>query len=465
MKSNRSAKRPSSIFSRLVDWSWQHHLIMSFVVILGATVIFGLRNQLAFSLPNFYAEDATVLFQNIYSHNPLQVLLTAFNGYLIVGQYLLAYVAVAVNFLLGNDLANLPIVTAIVSCAFLGLAASLPFLLFRRNLGTPLSLVLVLLLAFIPLKSYDYAIIGTISNLKFVFLYIAFMLVVYRAVAANRSLRRTVIIDVLLLICTLTNATVAFLLPFTVLPYLPQWWRAIRSRQLFSKFTYSSISALVLSTLGLLYAAAAVLKGIPKIPGYLDGPFNPQAALPIFDRSTYYGLAYPFTISWNDWFVGGLLLITVLMALYLIWRRGERAYVIAAASWAIFLGTGLFIFNRPGIGDYYLSYGHKGGPDQFFFAQNMIFIFALGWLARDFVRRFSVRAWSIVAIGTALYLLVAIPFGTSYGGSAVVFKEMKTIDFNITKACNQYKNQEDVIIQIYPTTYWQWKVDKDIACN
>jgi hypothetical protein len=441
----------------------RHYIWASLTIIVAAALIFALRNLYAFTSPNFYAEDATVLFSHIFTGNPLRVLVTAFNGYLIVGQYLLAYLAAGLNFIIGNHLDMLPTVTATVSCTFLGFVASLPFILFRKKLGVPLSLLLVLLTALIPLASYDYAIIGTISNLKFPFLYIAFLLVIYRLTTKDLNFKQYLLIDVLLFVCVLTNATAAFLVPVILFAYYQQLRDLIARKKI--NLTAPMIGAIGLTILSGLYVLVAVVKGIPKIPGYLDGPFNHQAILPIIDRSTFFGIAYPITSTFNTYFVIALLIVTFTLMTWLFIKKPETRLMLFIASWAIFLGTGLFVLNRPGIGDLYLNYMHKGGPDQFFYAQNMIFIFALGWIGRDFIKKLFNKHAFIVGTVLVLYLLLALPQGTSFGQSAVIYKDMKPIQSNIDKACRQYADQDKVILQIYPTTYWQWRVDKKLACN
>ncbi len=92
----------------------------------------------------------------------------------------MAYIAAGFNMVLGGGINTLPMVTAGVSAVFLGLCAVLPFALFRRELGSGISLLAGLLLVLVPMYSYDYAILGTLSNLKFAFLYIAFILALYR---------------------------------------------------------------------------------------------------------------------------------------------------------------------------------------------------------------------------------------------------------------------------------------------
>lgn len=435
------------------------------LVFLLSTAVFIYRDLTFFKIPNFLVEDATVIFNNIYSLNPLDTVTTLFNGYFILGQYLLGYIAVGINFLFGGSLLTLPTITAVVSCAFLGLAASLPFLLFRKQMGTWLALITVIFLSLIPMYSYDYAIIGSLSNLKFIFLYIAFMLCMYRIVNKELSRRKILVLDALLFMCVLTNVTVAFVIPVLLLPYARQLCLKLLRKKTIKKPDFSTASAAVLSALSLVYVAGAFFRGIPEIPGYLDTPFKAKALLPIVERSTTYAWAYPINSVFNNKFVFALLVLVLGSGLYLFIKRKKDRMPILMATWAIFLGTTLFVINRPGVSEYYLSYGHKGGPDQFFYAQNMIFIFITAWLLRDYFKKIKFQKVVFASILCGVYLLLAIPNGSSFGNSSIVYKSAGTIDYNLEKACREYADKPKVIIQIYVNAYWQWSVDKDLACN
>jgi hypothetical protein len=457
----------SMFFSRVGKFIRTHQKITSVIVVLLVSVIFILRNVPAFTLPNFYAEDATILFQNVYTKDILSTLTSAFNGYLVVGLYLLAYIAVGVNHFLGGGLVTLPVVTAFVSCLFFGLVASLPYILFRNNLGIKLSLLTVLFTALVPLGAYDYAILGTLGNLKFLFLYIAFLFVIYRLIRRTSTTWRYVVIDSVLLLCALSNATVAFLLPIILLPYILNTegkigFKKIRDLQL----SPGLVSAVALVLLSVIYTLVALLKGIPKLPGYLDSPFKLEAVLPILDRSTYYAFSYPFTASMNSYFVVALSIAFVVLLIRIFMHDKSSRYVVLTACWAILLGTGLFVINRPGIGDLYLTYLHKGGPDQFFMAQNMIFIFLIAWLIRKWFNKQNLKKAITLGVVTGLYLIIAIPHGTSYGAnSTLYYKSMMPIGPNIEKACKQYADEDKVILQVYPVLYWLWYVDRDLACD
>lgn len=439
-------------------------LLASCVVIGLATFIFYLRNRAAFQLPNFYAEDGTIIYNNIVNHDPLTAVTSLFNGYLIIGQYAVGYLAYILDLLTGGGLAGLARWSAFSSCLFLGFTVSLPFILFRRQLGIALSLATVLLGAFVPMLNSDYAVIGTLGNLKFAFLYIAFLLLLYR-ILHPRFGWRSVIVDLLLFGCVLTDVSVALILPFGLWAYrslLQEAWRNRRQALARLLADRGLLSLVVLGLLSGLYIVAVYLHGIPKMPGYLDTPYDRVATVPLLERSTLFAWLYPVTALLRDRVVIAALL--VLLAAWWVYRRQERWFIVFSL-WTIFVGTALFVYNRPGISAIYIGYGNKGGADQFFYAQNLVFIFMSVWLAREWfaARRPLGRGLALAALAT--YLLWAIPYGTSFGGSKVVYQQMGTIDGNLKQACRIYAHKQTAIIQIYPTPTWQWWIPYNKACH
>src|SRR5207302_529716 len=129
-------------------------------------------------------------------------LFTTFDGILVFGEYALTAIVLAAYGLLHAHFYQLPYLIAIISCAFLGLTVSLPYLLFRKELGKPRALAMVAIGAFVPLPVADYAVIGTICNLKFVFIYWAVLFILYRHLHAN-SERRVIFADCIIFLCLL----------------------------------------------------------------------------------------------------------------------------------------------------------------------------------------------------------------------------------------------------------------------
>src|SRR5438128_1261859 len=90
-------------------------------VVVVASAIFALRVPLAFQQPNFYAEDGNMFFNNVLHKNPISAIFTWFDGYFIVGLYILCEIALFIVRVFGLHFYDLALVAAVVSCAFLGL--------------------------------------------------------------------------------------------------------------------------------------------------------------------------------------------------------------------------------------------------------------------------------------------------------------------------------------------------------
>lgn len=438
---------------------YNHQLLIILSLLLSLT-IFIFRNRALLHIPNFYAEDATVIFSNVYNSNPAHALLASFNGYLIVGLYVLAYIARIVNYAIGNNIENLPLITFFVSCAFLALCSSMPVILYRKNLGATLSVICVVLLSFVPMYSYDYAIIGTFGNLKFAFLFLAFMLSLFLIVNPKLSGKKRISVHLLLLLCVLSDVTVAFVVPFLL---LPAFLKYIKTRNLnIIKTQKLEIFSLLFS---LIYVSGALIRGIPKLPGYLDTPFKFHSLFPIIERSTTYSFLYAINPLMNNPFVIILLIFSAFTVFLYVKRKPSEVLPVLLALWSIFLGTFLFVVNRPGISEYYMSYGHKGGPDQFFYAQNMIFIFIFIWIIKDFFNRYtSFKKLSFLMIGV-LYLMISIPYATSNFNNYDMYKNIGSFKDNLHKSCIVYKDQKNVIVQIDVSPYWQWSLSREKYCK
>lgn len=425
------------------------------------TLVFILRNTASLHIANFYAEDGTIFYNNVLTENPIEASFTPFNGYLVVGQYGVAYVALLLSYLTGGDLVDLAKWSAIVSCLFLGLVVSLPLMLFRKHLGTILALITVVLCALVPMLNFDYAIIGTLGNLKFAFLFVAFLLILYRIVEKPRG-AKLLAIDLSLIICVATNVTALFLLPAALYPYRHALLQAIREKTLKKVFTYDLISLGSVLVLSAAYVSVCYMRGIPSMPGYLDSPYNLDATIPLLNRSTVFALLYPLNATLTDVVV--LLLIGILALVCKFAVRGSDRMVVLFSLWSIFIASALFIYNRPGTSEAFLDYANKGGFDQFFYAQNMIFIFLIAWVLRKWFNRQERPVMLIILLGLATYIIWALPYGTSFGGSKVVYQGMGTIEKNIAKACAASSNKRFAVIQLYPTTSWQWTIERSKVC-
>lgn len=436
--------------------------LVAVVLLVGVTTtVILLRYPPALSIPNFYAEDGTVFLQNIFEKNLFGAITTPFNGYFVAGQYLVAGSAVAVYEVLGLPFYLLPSLVALASGAFLGLTVSLPFLLFRMELGWRLSLAVVAVSAFFPLTSSDYAVVGTIGNLKFAFMYWAFLFVIYRNMH-YRDKAKTILSDGVLLLCVLTNITTVALLPFLLWPYRRRIIALIKKpRSLTGVRGYMRADTVGLAVLlpgSVLYAITMYLRGIPVLPGYLDAPYVWAATVKILYRVTFYPFLFPLSKHLNDVIVIIILLAMLWAVLYLN-KKSRLTFLFAL--FAIFVATISFVVTRPGVGEFMLKYG--ASPDQFFYAQGLIFVFACAWVLKNYT--INQHHGVYLAVVVVAVLAATAPFASSYGRNKVLYDSRGSAYTNITSQCNYDRSAKAVVIPIYPAAGWNWKVDRKVACN
>lgn len=448
------------VVKRLGRWGLlgkKTELLACVLVVVCTSIIFALRYFPAFTEPNFYAEDGTVFVQTVYKENPVATLMTPFNGYLVVGQYLLAEVAVDATGLLGLPFSSTPVMIAIVSCLFLGFTVSMPFIFLRKNMGTKSTLVLAILGALVPLPGGDYAVIGTLGNLKFAFLYWAFVLVLYRYWNAH-NIKKVILADSLLFFSVLTYAPAVALLPIAVIPYLKDSFHAIKKKQFRYFLKPEIVSLFALAILSFAYLVVVYLHGIPKLPGYLDTPYNILATVKLLFRSTLYAVLFFATPFLRDSIV--LLLFAILC--YFGLKDNRSRWIFIFALWAIAIATVSFVVNRPGISEYLLKYGKT--PDQFFYAQSLVFMFVFVWLGAPYVRK--LKQWAVPVTISALVVFagVSLFLGGSGGRNDQIYKNLGTIEQNTEKACSTASGQT-VTVQIYPTETWKWELPRDTVCR
>lgn len=449
---------------------WRHDywgVVAAIGLVIIASLIFAFRYQAALSMPNFYAEDGTVFLINIIDHNIIGATLSAFNGYLVVGQYLVMDVAYATYTILDLPFTKLPLLIAISSCLFLGLTASLPFILFRRELGWVVAIVMSILLAFTPMPGSDYAVIGTIGNLKFAFLFWATLLIIYRNIHYKDTIK-TVVVDCLLLLCVLTNGPAVVLLPFILWPYRKDIASFVKNKRLELAFFKRAdvLSAFVLALISAIYLAVVYLKGIPVLQDYLNGPYNVAATDNIVYRVTMYSWLYPlsqfheFIMSLPRSVIGLVvvgLLVVMLGWVYFINKRGRLVF--SFGLFAIAISTIAFVVTRPGIGDYMLEYVKF--PDQFFYTQSLIFVFITMWVIAPYIKSRGRQIGLIIA--AVIFICISAPSGSSWGENAAVYRQRGNIYDNTYNACRS--NQDEVTIPVYPTEIWNVTVDRNQACK
>ena len=434
-----------------------------FLVVWSITsYIFFLRCPNNFTSPNFYAEDGKDFLANILRQGPIQALFNPFNGYFIVGIYLIGDVARLLNHLFWDGAyIELPRSIALASYLFLGFCAALPVITLSKILRPMCLGLVVLALSFTPMPGNDYVVIGTLGNLKFAFGFIAVLLLAKRW-SLSRHSQLIPLLDLGILICAYTTASVYLLVPFYLL------CDGLRPRQLFSqqawrKTNLSLWSALGLGLLMLLQLVYVATHGIPKLPGYLDSPFQYSEAIEIFlGRSVLFGFAPGLYRYFNDLIVVTASIILVAGLLLAARRRGLA--LAFASLYSAVLASVLFLINRPGLSGLFQHYGWSG-PDQFFYAQTMLSIVA-GVVLLQAVLTHYVRSWIRFAVLVVAVILVSksLPSVSSYGKDKSMENARGTVYAAAKTACKTTSGDE-LKVNIYPTAPWQVIAKRAEVCT
>lgn len=462
---NRLVRFSVPKFETLVAQLRRNRLVFIGIFLLAwglAAYIFYLRFPNNFVEPNFYAEDGRDFAANIIQKGFVGALLTTFNGYFIWGLYFVEGLGFALNEVLGGGFVQLPQAVAVASYLFLGFTAALPILLFRKQLAPAFLIVLVAASCLVPLPASDYAIVGTIGNLKWAFTYIGFLLVVYRLRQTEATYAKLLAADVGLVVCAYTNATTYLILPPLALPYVYEWWRGkVPLGSLLRK--QSSWGIIAMAVLLIPQVVVVAVKGIPELPGYLDTPFMASRAVEIFvGRSFLYGIAAPVYHRLND-----LLAILALVAMFAVlmrWggRRQRPIYLLGA--YTVTVATGLFVMNRPGVSAHFAGYANSG-PDQFFYAQNLVVYVMVIFAIAEMTKRLHMRLRLAVPVGMLLVLILAAPKAGSWGANNAMADAVGSFADNAVTACAA-PHVAEVGVQVYPVRSegWQMRVPADLIC-
>lgn len=427
--------------------------------------------------PNFYGEDGSVYLQNIINEGWLKGSLSPFNGYSIIGLYLICGLGWVINLIfMGGSLLTLSQAFAVAAIVFMAAIIALPYLLFRRNFGSLQMLAVVGLSAFIPLPTSPHIVIGTIGNQKWIFLYLAFLLVLYRIINYRRlGWRRIVTIDAILLVSAYTNSTVYLLMPALLLPYLQDYLKNRRPNIL--QFGRKQLRNFDIKSLTILFALLVpqvvyvALNGIPKLAGYLDTPFNPERAIELFINRTYLFSATHYINAHMNNLISVLFFILMLV-IAAIKLRGNQLVAFILGIYAAGVASLLFVINRPGVTDHVFGYSANGsGPDQFFYVQTLIMYIPLVlacWALFSGLKKW--RLQHILPIGILILVLITsilsnARFGERWRNASVYENDAGIFTDQAIQSCKV--NIPLVTMTVYPYKSGQFAltVPREQVCN
>lgn len=370
-----------------------------------ATLVFFLRAPAAFMIPDFFAEDGawtSMVYLNGFWH-------TAFHSrgdYPVFGNILLIWTGMKwAGLWFQGDVFMLPKCYAVISYLFYGATVSLPFLYLKKQFSFPELIVFWMLACFMPLGVPDtpsgFEIFGRIVNVGFAFLFIAFLLIWYRNVNADKPVS-FFITDTLLFICAATNPLCLAMLPAILWPYLKRFIR--NPRELSRSFRDPGFLSLYL-----LAAACILWIGIPS-------PEKPGEAVPLsltpelairmgIARSMLYAIIWPVYKMLS---IGGVLLILVLtIMLVLIIGRKRNMGFYSSVMMVLLLVSATIVLFRPSLRPFFQNF-NSPFPDRYFYGQHLIvllFMVRFGADIGDSLKRIpggSVMVW-IILIGFAVF--------------------------------------------------------------
>lgn len=313
-----------------------------------------IRYPIYLSVPNFYAEDGTVFFQSSMDKG-LFGILDPFNGYPILGIRLMSLIAYYLSFypLIGNIQA-VAIANAIVSMMFWSMLAVCTLFVLRRYVDRYLGILGSILIVLLPLNGWNYAILGTLGNMKFGFVYLSFLLWLSRC----NSGKWTTANKLGYLICFLTNPISVIFLPFFLLTNKANVF-AVKMKD----FIYS-VTILILA---FVIIFSAQNHDLPK--DYTSGKWSfSQMAEVLVLRTLFFQFSSGIYQFFN---VSLVLIVLTLLAVAIIKLKSGHGNIAILGFFFSTVISIIILVTRGGLSSFYEDFKDPG-PAQFFYPQNMI---------------------------------------------------------------------------------------------
>jgi len=350
--------------------------------LIGLIILF-FRSAYIFMTPYMYTEDG-MWISSIYKFGFLHTLFHAKAQYFVFGNIILLQISNLLNtFLFGDNLTLLPIMIAIVSYVFYSFSALLPIICFKKILNFSSRFIIWVLILLMPLGDTASEIFGKISNIGYMFYFIAFCLLVLRQVNSNSSSKYFfVILDLFIIICPLTNPACY---PLVLSGFLFSCFVEIKNRNkfsnenllkvIFSKF-YMKIWICTLIILCIFLLVNIKLGFFPNNGGvpYSAIPWNnKEKMIEFFVRSELY--PFIFSIYQNlNFTISSILLIIVntiiILSIIFIKNIKYKSFIISSYFSCIIL-IFFTLFSRSGLVDMLSNYTTTF-PDRYYYCQNIL---------------------------------------------------------------------------------------------
>jgi len=320
------------------------------------TVVTVFRYPVYWRIPNFYAEDGTVFFKSV-NNNGLQSIFETFNGYPIIGLRFLT--SLSYYFALYPKFGNLELVAvwmSIISYGFWAFLSIFTFSVLKHYVDFRLGILGAVLVLCAPLNGWQYAILGTLGNLKFSFSYIAFLLLLSRLKTQSWTNSN----KFFYVVCILTNPIAIIFLPGFL---ISMKWNPMRVTKI--DFFFAGTVLLVFAR---IYSSA---QNFPLPASYKSGTWGLANLFEVILGRTVY---FPFAADQYQNFSIVFMIFTSLFV-YIIFLKYPNAnkYSVAVGVTTAILITTIFIVTRGGFSTFYDQFKDPG-PAMFFYPQNMVIL-------------------------------------------------------------------------------------------
>lgn len=371
----------------------EKYWVPAVLFVIGLMVI-GVRNPDPFLNPILYTEDGAWLGL-AFSKGWLYTFFNARSDYLVWGNLFLLWGAeTCSNLICGNALVCLPQSIGLLSLAFFSGIATFAFFATRDAASVAVRLLLFALLLLLPLGDSSNEILGRLSNIGYMFVLLALLLISYREMQVSASSRY--IADAVLILAAATNPVVILL----IVMYLV--WRFYRAGV--REWRRDLVLLLGVGLVGMLVA----YKMFTQQHSVITGVLHPENLVEVgIARAILYPLVFPYYTALTNSSTVTLFLLWVAFVMLAVLRSHGRAKVFMAYS-AVALITfwASTLVMRPSLTQLLSGYDHTF-PDRYFMGLNaivlVITLVGASSLLKDSKRIFRIGSVLLLTILVALY--------------------------------------------------------------
>lgn len=403
-------------------WSGKGKYALCFL--LGLIVLF-LRSAYTVSVPTMYTEDGAWI-SAIINNGFWDTLLHARSDYLVAGNILSLEFALLLNQLFcGDNLSYLPNFVAFVQYMLLSAAALLPIICFKDDLRKPLQYLLWFCILMVPVGESGVEIFGKVSNIGYLFYFIAFCLLYYRITQKeNLSKGAMAAVDILLLICCGTHPGCYLLvgLGFLVdtigqyrqLSLCYRDWKEIITHWISCFCNQMWVILGILCTIMAAYDLFCLTGESPESIPLLQNGF--RLPIELFARELLFYLIYPVYRRLNDKVVVILFFLVCITLVYLFCfaklSRREKQHLFICLC-----GTLLYCVittaARGGMLMSYLNQYTTTWVDRYYYGLNIMTLIPIGFVLEYLLRQKVVIAKAIGGF-VSVYMLLCPLFSLPY---------------------------------------------------